>query len=125
VAGVGLTSRATAADVWAALTAVMTSTGCWPTRLATIEGLRGDHRLLALGLPVVTFSAEELAAVAVPNPSDRVARAIGTPSVAEAAALCAAGPGARLVLAKVVHGPITVAIAEPPGAAFTPAVAPR
>ncbi|HEY8856194.1 MAG TPA: cobalamin biosynthesis protein [Rugosibacter sp.] len=37
------------------------------------------------------FSPEQLAAVAVPNPSETVRKYTGTPSVAEAAALLAAG----------------------------------
>ncbi|MEV8068582.1 precorrin-3B C(17)-methyltransferase [Streptomyces sp. NPDC085995] len=48
-----------------------------------------------LGVPLVTYSAEELAAVAVPNPSGAPLAAVGTPSVAEAAAL--AGGGELLV----------------------------
>ena len=51
-----------------------------------------------------TFAAAALAGVVasgrVPNPSEVVAAAVGTPSVAEAAALLAAGPGAGLVAAK-------------------------
>ncbi|MBY8866055.1 precorrin-3B C(17)-methyltransferase [Streptomyces sennicomposti] len=44
-----------------------------------------------LGVPLVTYSAEELAAVAVPNPSGAPLAAVGTPSVAEAAALACGG----------------------------------
>ncbi|WP_329555638.1 precorrin-3B C(17)-methyltransferase [Streptomyces sp. NBC_00696] len=44
-----------------------------------------------LGVPLVTYSAEELAAVEVPNPSDAPLAAVGTPSVAEAAALVGGG----------------------------------
>ncbi|GFN03012.1 hypothetical protein Smic_15680 [Streptomyces microflavus] len=40
-----------------------------------------------LGVPVVTYPAAALAGVRVPNPSDAADRAVGTPSVAEAAAL--------------------------------------
>ena len=47
----------------------------------------------------------------MPNPSEVVRRAVGTPSVAEAAALLAAGPGATLVAAKRAseHGTVAVA----------------
>lgn len=48
-----------------------------------------------LGVPLVTYSAEELATVEVPNPSGVALAALGTPSVAEAAAL--AGGGELLV----------------------------
>ena len=41
-------------------------------------------------LPLKTFSAEVLRQLAVPNPSEVVAEAVGTPSVAEAAAIAAA-----------------------------------
>jgi cobalamin biosynthesis protein CbiG len=43
------------------------------------------------GWPLRTFPADRLAAVPVPTPSAVVARHVGTPSVAEAAALLAAG----------------------------------
>ena len=43
------------------------------------------------GWPLRLYPAERLAAVQVPNPSARVADEVGTPSVAEAAALLAAG----------------------------------
>ena len=55
--------------------------------------------------PLKIFTAAHLAAVPVPNGSPVVARQVGTPSVAEAAALAAAGTGARLLAPKtVVHG---------------------
>jgi cobalt-precorrin 5A hydrolase/precorrin-3B C17-methyltransferase len=73
-----------------------------------------------LGVPVRTFAAAALAGVAVPNPSGAVAGAVGTPSVAEAAALLAAGPAGTLVATKQVSatGDSTVALARrpaPPG----------
>ncbi|MGL4378701.1 MAG: precorrin-3B C(17)-methyltransferase [Microcoleaceae cyanobacterium] len=40
--------------------------------------------------PLKTFSAETLHAIEVPNPSEIVNQEVGTPSVAEAAAICAA-----------------------------------
>ena len=43
------------------------------------------------GGPLRLFDATSLAAVPVPNPSEAVAEAMGTASVAEAAALRAAG----------------------------------
>lgn len=60
-----------------------------------------------LGLPMVLFREDELAAIATPH----TVRRTGAPSVAEAAALCAGGPGARLVLPKTVHAGVTVAVA--------------
>ena len=60
---------------------------------------------------MVAFGSEELGRVDVPNGSEAVLRAVGTPSVAEAAAISAAGNG-RLLLPKLVRGRVTVAIAE-------------
>ena len=62
------------------------------------------------GWPVVTFPAGRLAAVPVPNPSEVVRRAVGTPSVAEAAALIE--PGATLLAAKRASAHVTVAVAR-------------
>ena len=45
------------------------------------------------------FSAEELARVEVPNPSETVRKYMGTPAVAEAAALLAANADVRHLLA--------------------------
>jgi len=64
-------------------------------RLATVDAKSEEPGILRaaarLGVPVVTYSAEELAAVEVPNPSDAPLAAVGTPSVAEAAALVGGG----------------------------------
>lgn len=62
---------------------------------ATVDAKAEEPGILGaaerLGVPVVTYGAEELAAVDVPNPSDAPLAAVGTPSVAEAAALLRGG----------------------------------
>jgi cobalamin biosynthesis protein CbiG len=58
--------------------------------------------------------APVLAAHAVPSASGRVEEAVGTPSVAEAAALETAGPGAQLVVPKTRGDGVTVAVAMIP-----------
>jgi cobalt-precorrin 5A hydrolase/precorrin-3B C17-methyltransferase len=67
--------------------------------LATVDAKSDEPGIVEaarrLGVPLVTHSAAELAAVEVPNPSDAPLAAVGTPSVAEAAAL--AGGGELLV----------------------------
>ena len=81
--------------------------------IATIDR-RADHpavRALTPDHPPLTFPAALLATVDVPHPSAAVAAAVGTPSVAEAAALLAAGPDARLLVAKQASAGATVAIA--------------
>jgi len=66
--------------------------------LASIDRKGDEAALLALsqrhGWPLRLYDAETLAAVSVPNPSEAVAEAMGTASVAEAAALRAAGAAA-------------------------------
>ncbi|MEV6503961.1 precorrin-3B C(17)-methyltransferase [Streptomyces prunicolor] len=63
--------------------------------LATVDAKAEEpgivHAAQRLRVPLVTYSAEELAAVQVPNPSDAPLAALGTPSVAEAAALVGGG----------------------------------
>lgn len=67
-----------------------------------------------LGLPVAGIAADCLARQRTLTRSPRVADRFGTGSLAEAAALAAAGPGARLVGPRVVSadGMATAAIAE-------------
>ncbi|MEV4464744.1 precorrin-3B C(17)-methyltransferase [Micromonospora echinofusca] len=64
----------------------------------------------ALGVPLVTYPAAELAAVDVPHPSEVVRAAVGTPSVAEAASLL--GGGAELLVPKTATAMATVAVAR-------------
>ncbi len=60
------------------------------------------------------FTAEQLNALSpqLKSPSDIVAREVGAPGVAEAAALAAAGPGAELIVAKTKSKRATCAIAR-------------
>jgi cobalt-precorrin 5A hydrolase/precorrin-3B C17-methyltransferase len=67
-------------------------------------------------LPLRGFSADQLSQVSTPSAADRVKDLVGSPSVAEAAALLAAAIGAKLWVAKQVvrdaGGGVTVAIAR-------------
>lgn len=87
------------------------------TVVATVDTRAGEPALLALaaGRVLRTFPAATLDAVIVPHPSSVVRRLTGTGSVAEAAALLAAGPGAVLVVEKAVGVGVTVALARPVG----------
>ena len=82
-------------------------------RRALTPGLResADDR----GWRLVGSTAAQLATREVPNPSERVGRAVGTPSVAEAAALVAAGAGSVLVVPKQILPGVTVAVARSAG----------
>jgi cobalt-precorrin 5A hydrolase/precorrin-3B C17-methyltransferase len=93
--------------------------------LASIDRKGDEPALLALAAkrewPLQLFAARQLSAVAVPNPSEAVAREMGTASVAEAAALLAAGSDGDLLLTKTVaragageQGAATLAIARCP-----------
>ncbi len=74
-----------------------------------ITELTGDHRTRF-------FSAEELSLQAnkIQNPSEVVLKEVGTPSVAEAAALAAAGPDSVLVVPKSKSRRATCAVARSP-----------
>jgi cobalt-precorrin 5A hydrolase/precorrin-3B C17-methyltransferase len=84
--------------------------------VATLDLKAAEPAIVGLAearrVPLRTFTAAELRDVAVPTPSAVVAHAVGTPSVAEAAALVAAGPGAVLVVPKQVAADATVAVAR-------------
>ncbi|WP_369259401.1 cobalamin biosynthesis protein [Geodermatophilus amargosae] len=109
--GVGAVPGVSADEVLAAVDAVLPA-GARVTALATLDlraaepGVAGAAA--ARGWPLTGHPAAVLAAVSVPSPSARVAAAVGTASVAEAAALLG---GARLVVPKSVHGRVTVAVA--------------
>jgi cobalt-precorrin 5A hydrolase/precorrin-3B C17-methyltransferase len=114
VAGVGASTDACVRDVEALLDAALADAGCGRdavVAVATIDRRAADPAVTDLGLPVVAYPAERLATVPVPSPSEAVRRAVGTPSVAEAAALLAAGSGGRLLVRKRASTHATVALA--------------
>lgn len=120
-AGLGC-NRGTAADEMdALLTAILAAHGISPLTLAGLASVAakaaepGLNDLAARrGLVIKFFTAAELDAVAVPNPSDQPARHVGTHSVAEAAALIAAGPGGSLLVEKQKSVNATLALALSP-----------
>jgi cobalt-precorrin 5A hydrolase/precorrin-3B C17-methyltransferase len=121
VVGIGTSTDASPGEVAGLLDGVLheaTLARDSVAEVATIDRRRDHPALTRLGLPVRSFTAEELAVVDVPTPSQLVASAVGTPSVSEAAALLAAGPGAELVVPKRSNAVATVAVARragPPG----------
>ncbi|WP_281202159.1 cobalamin biosynthesis protein [Nocardia jejuensis] len=110
--GIGMRPGTAASAILAAVRDALgaSAVGC----LATVDRRAGEPGLRAaaaqLGVPIVFFAPDQLSGVPVPNPSERTAAALGTPSVAEAAALLAAGTD-RLALPKQVAGTITLAAA--------------
>lgn len=87
-------------------------------RLATVNEKAGSEPFLefarTLGLPVDSIGAEALRRQTTETASAASRAAFGTGSVAEASALAAAGPGARLIRPRVVSddGMATCALAE-------------
>src|SRR4051794_5505048 len=107
--GVGTVSGVSADEVLAAIDAVLPP-GARDIRLATLDARAQEAGIrdaaARRGWPLTAHPAALLAAVAVPSAS--VAGHVGTPSVAEAAALVGGG---TLVVGKTVHGGVTVAVA--------------
>ena len=83
--------------------------------LASVEAKSDEAGLLEaakeLGVPLRFYTAEELSAMEVPNPSLVVRDAVGTPSVAEASVLAS---GAELIVEKRKSGMATVAVGRLP-----------
>lgn len=121
VLGLGARSGVPEAELAVAIDAALRQAGLDAAGIAGLATL--DRRAAEAGVqavahrhrwPVLAFGTAELTGVDVPNPSGTVAAAAGIPSVAEAAALLAAGPGAVLVLPKRIFPRATVAIARGP-----------
>lgn len=115
VAGFGFRAAATAESLRAALRA---AEGGGVGALATLAEKISAPALLTLaeelGVPVIPVTAAALAGVETLTQSPRLHARLGTGSLAEAAALCAAGQGARLLgpRATAPDGMATAAIAE-------------
>jgi cobalt-precorrin 5A hydrolase len=84
--------------------------------LATIDARAEEPCIVATAaarsVPLQLHTASALARVRVPTPSRIVERHVGTPSVAEAAALLSAGPGAALLVGKRRSEHATCAVAR-------------
>ncbi|MEW2577134.1 cobalamin biosynthesis protein [Streptomyces syringium] len=118
--GVGARRGAGAEEVVSLITRTLAEAGRVPgdvVALATADAKADEAGLRAaaerLGVPLLTYGAGELAAVPVPRPSAAVLAAVGTPGVAEAAALLAAGPGGVLLVGKRKSARVTCAVAGP------------
>lgn len=104
VVGVGARRGVAYAELAETLAAALGAGGLDPGRVVAVATVaaKGDEpavRELAAGLgaELALYSADALAAVPVPHPSAAVDAAVGTPSVAEAAALAAASGGPLLI----------------------------
>lgn len=115
IAGVGCRKGAAAADVLAAVDAALSAHGldraCLDA-LAVVPRKRDEPGVIeaaeALGISLLVVEAKEMATL---SHSAHSLAATGTASASEAAALAAAGEGARLLGARVAMGAATCAIA--------------
>ena len=120
VAGLGFRRDVTLASLREALLAAGGADGV--TALATVDHKANAEVLQQLaresGVPIKAVATERLAGIETPTQSERIAETFGTGSVAEAAALAAAGPRARLITTRAVSRDrtATAAIAEGDGA---------
>jgi cobalt-precorrin 5A hydrolase/precorrin-3B C17-methyltransferase len=111
--GIGCERNTSPSLVLRAIDRALRQAGLAPEAVAGLSTItrKGDEPALLQitaeqGWPLQLFEPEALAAVEVPTPSPVVEAEMGTPSVAEAAALLAAGAEGRLVLAKSIEKPL-------------------
>jgi cobalt-precorrin 5A hydrolase len=120
VAGIGCRKGVDAAAVEAAINAALeragrplAKIGLIATSLAKREekGIAEAAKAKGLRLVFVPQADLEVASAKGATLSARVLALAGVPSVAEAAALAACGPKAKLILPRIVVGPVTCALA--------------
>jgi cobalt-precorrin 5A hydrolase len=120
VAGVGCRAGASAGEVEAAIAAALDRAGVAAGKLgmiATSSAKGGEPGIAAAAsergvkFVVVPQGEFEAAGARVVTHSERVFKLTGVPSVSEAAALAAGGPGARLIAPRIAVGPATCALA--------------
>ena len=103
-------------DIYDQMNRALTERGVLPCalRYCTIDVKRDEPFIRVLeeekDITVEFFTAEQLASVEVPNPSDTVAKHVGTPSVCEAAAILGSG-GGELIVPKMKGKNWTAALA--------------
>jgi cobalt-precorrin 5A hydrolase len=124
VAGVGCRRGTAAAHIEAAIAAALAHAGLGiaAVRLIATSAAKGGEAGIvsaaaSIGVPLVTVAQDDLAAAGgrIATRSERVLALAGVPSVAEAAALAAGGPGARLLAPRIALGPATCALADSGG----------
>jgi len=120
IAGIGCRKGTAAAEIEAAIAAALAGSGFAASSLGLIATAKTKETergiavaASALGVELIFVPQAELAAVAARTltHSERVQTHMGVPSVAEAAALAAGGPQARLLAARIVFGQATCALA--------------
>jgi cobalt-precorrin 5A hydrolase len=124
VAGIGCRKGTTAAEIGAAIDAALAAAGLAAgsvALIATADAKRDESGIAAAAaardarLVLIPRDELEAAGVRVLSRSPRALAAMGVPSVAEAAALAAAGATARLLGPRLALGPATCALVETRG----------
>jgi cobalt-precorrin 5A hydrolase len=120
VAGIGCRRGTSAPEIEAAIRAALAQAGVAAGALSAIATTAAKHdeagiesAAASFGIHVVLVPDMELKAAGerTKTRSERVLMLTGVPSVAEAAALAAAGPSARLISPRLVLGSATCALA--------------
>ena len=120
VAGIGCGRETSSEDIVSLIFVALSNFGIAREKLTAIatETSKADQRGIAsaaqsLSVPVVRCLVADLGRVAdqVLTRSSRVQEIMGVPSIAEASALVAAGPNARLLGARLAANKVTCAIA--------------
>jgi cobalt-precorrin 5A hydrolase len=121
VAGIGCRRGARVTDIEAAIQAALASAGIAAAQLKAIAtgsakaaepGIAAAAAKLGLGIIAIADADLKAAGVRGATRSERVLALIGVPSLAEAAALAAAGPASRLIASRLVVGAATCALAS-------------
>jgi cobalt-precorrin 5A hydrolase len=120
IAGVGCRKGTAARDIEAAIIAALAGSGLPAKALGLIAtaqakeaepGIAAAATALGVGLVLVANTDLVAAEPRTLTQSQRVREHLGVPSVAEAAALAAGGPKARLLAARIAVGAATCALA--------------
>ena len=114
VAGIGFRGAAEVSSLLAALERAGGNVQALATARIKAEAPQLVELSRRLDLPILPIEPEILARQVTPTPAPRAETRFGPGSLAEAAALAAAGPGARLIAPRVTSpdGMATAAIAE-------------
>ena len=125
IAGIGARARATSGDLVAAVREACARSGIEVSevgqlsgldRAQTVAALRDAASQLNVAAVVWTTSALRMEAARCVTQSEASVAATDVPSIAEAAALAAAGPDGMLILPRIALATVTVALAVGPGA---------
>lgn len=119
VVGIGFRAAADLTSLQDAFQQVLDISGGGSIDAVVTEAAKAREKVfrdlaLALGVPGLGVAMQDLGQMITPTQSARIQDRFGTGSLAEAAALAAAGPESRLVAERVVSGDgmATAALAE-------------